>query len=357
MALRHKRFSFIFLMLLVAGGIFLMLPIELPFKVRTRAIIRPVTEWELSRTAEGNLTQTFRDNLTGTVRSYGVTEFQRGDVVRFEVSPRLQSMVSISKGDTVGMLYSNEEQRKLMELEGDLKVLRAERVFHTTGQKPEDVEHAERELHLAKQELMTQQKLTARSQVLLRDSVIPLQQYEIDLNELKVRELAVSIAEARLMSITTGEKPEQAELIDAKVQAITWQIDQLRARISYFTLLAPISGMVVMDRFMDGSERLVMIADTSAMVAVAPVRMSDVGHLRRGDRVRTIPVNGNVSVTGTVRDIDNVARPVDRHSAVFITAVLDSSTGIVPGSVENLEVIGHPLTPMQYAVKLLNSPQ
>lgn len=244
-----------------------------------------------------------------------------------------------------------------MELEGELRVLQAERVFHTTGQKPEDVERAGREVSLAHQELETQQKLTARSKVLLRDSVIPLQQYEIDFNELKVRELAVSIAEARLMSITTGEKPEQAELIDAKVQAINWQIDQLKARISYFTLLAPISGMVVMDRFMDGSERLVMIADTSVMVAVAPVRMSDVGHLRRGDRVRTIPINGNVTVSGTVRDIDNVARPIDRHSAVFITAVLDSSNGIMPGSVENMEIIGHPLTPRQYAVKLLNSPQ
>lgn len=108
MALRHKRFSLIFLLVLAGLGIFLLLPIELPFKVRTRAIIRPVTEWELSRTAEGNLTQAFHDNLTGTVRSYGVTEFQRGDVVRFEVNPRLRSMASISEGDTVGMLYSNE---------------------------------------------------------------------------------------------------------------------------------------------------------------------------------------------------------------------------------------------------------
>jgi len=358
--IRHlttRRFTFFFALFCVLVAVGLLLPVELPYSVTTRGVVRPAFEWELGRTTEGSLTQVFNDNLTGTVRSYGITEFQRGDVVRFEVNPELTSRRFVMEGDTIGVLLSNEEQRRIIQLEGDLKILMAEMEFHTTGQKPEDVERAEREVTLAQQELETQQKLTARSKMLLTDSVIPLQEYEIAYNELKVRELALGIAEARLLSVTTGEKPEQAELVSARVQACRMQLDQLRARIRQFTLLAPVSGMVVMDRYMDGSGKLIKVADTSALVAVAPIRMADLGYVSVGDSVETMPVNGNEMVRGRVVEIDNVSRLIDLQSAVFITILFDSNEELIPESSEVIKVTGASLTPCQYARKLFNSPQ
>lgn len=342
---------------LIIGVIVLLLfllPVKLTYSLLSEAEIVGSYEWEFCRTLEGNLVRIDRDNEKGIVKSYGVTEFQRGDVVLFEVNPLVINKDFINKGDTIGFFYSNEEQRKLLELENNLAVLQSEFIFYTTGQKPEDVERAKQQLLLAKQELLTQQKLMQRSQVLIKDSVISLQQYDIDLNELKVKELALSIAEANLASISTGDKPEQALLIDAKMEAVQNQILQIRERIGYFTLIAPSDGFIVKERTATSAnlnyERLIKVVSKSKMIAIAPVRLFEADFFGLNDSI-SLP---NFNIKGRIIAKDNVANyQLNTNGVYYVAATLDSSVGMFHGMKTPIKLFGRSLLLRDYFYVLL----
>lgn len=331
-----------------------LLPVKITYSLVSEAEIVGSYEWEFCRTLEGNLVRIDRDNEKGIVKSYGVTEFQRGDVVLFVINPQVINKDFITKGDTIGYFYSNEEQRKLLELENNLAVLQSEFVFYTTGQKPEDVEKAKQQLRMASQELVTQQKLMQRSQTLMKDSVISLQQYDIDLNELKVKELALSIAEANLASISTGEKPEQALLINAKIEAVQNQILQIKERISYFTLMAPSDGFIVKERAATSAnlsyERLIKVVSKSQMIAIAPVRLFEAELFELNDSV-FLP---NFQSKGQIIAKDNVANyQINTNGVYYVTASLDSSLGLFHGMKTPIKLYGRSLSLRDYFYVLL----
>lgn len=339
----------ILLILLVVFGSF-----KVNYNVVSKVKIKPAMEWELSRTIDGNLITVYKNHITNTVNSYSVTEFQRGDVVEFKLNKDLLNKQSIQKGDTIGYVYSNEEQRKLIELLGNLKVLESEYVFYTTGQKPEDVDKAEKQLILAEKELETQRKLMARSEILIRDTVISLQQYDIDLNELKIKEMAYEIAKANYESVTTGDKPEQAELIESKIYALNLQIDQIKERIDYFTLISPIDGIIAKDRY-EGqltdnlkSEMLIKIIDVNEKIGVAPVRLSDMAYFNIGNKAY-LPKEKKY---GSLISLDNVAQSNWTESSVFLTFKIEDAEEMSPGSFTDIKIYGAELELKDYIVNI-----
>lgn len=350
-----KKISLLVLVIIIASFIIIVFaPIKINYNVVSKVSIKPALEWELSRTIDGNLITLFKNNLNNTVNSYSVTEFQRGDVVEFKLNHEILEKNYIQKGDTIGFVYSNEEQRKLIELMGNLKILEAEYLFYTTGQKPEDVDKAMKQLVLAEKELETQQKLMARSEILIQDTVISLQQYDIDLNELKIKEMAYEIAKANYESVTTGEKPEQAELIESKIYALNLQIEQIKERINYFTLVSPIDGILAKDRYQSQisdnlkSEVLVKIIDVTEKIGVAPVRLSDVSFFSKGNEA-FLPKEKK---HGNIIAIDNIAQNNWTESSVFLTFKIEDAVDISPGTFTDIKIYGAELELKDYLLNM-----
>lgn len=353
--LLKKKISLLILILVVVSIILVVFsPFKVSYNVVSKVSIKPALEWELSRTIDGNLITLFKNNLNNTVNSYSVTEFQRGDVVEFKLNNEILDKTCIQKGDTIGFVYSNEEQRKLIELMGNLKILEAEFLFYTTGQKPEDVDKAMKQLILAEKELETQQKLMARSEILIQDTVISLQQYDIDLNELKIKEMAFEIAKANYESVTTGEKPEQAQLIESKIYALNLQIEQIKERINYFTLISPINGILAKNRYQSQisdnlkSEVLVKIIDVTEKIGVAPVRLSDLAYFSKGNEV-FLPKEKK---HGNIISIDNVAQNNWIESSVFLTFKIEDAEDLSPGTFTDIKIYGAELNLKDYLINI-----
>lgn len=331
----------------------LFLPVKVDYNIHTKGLVIPAHEWSLARTIEGNLVSSLKDNIQGSVKNYNVTEFQRGDVVEFKLNEELFNSRSVQKGDTIGMVYSNEEQRKLLQLQGEFDILYAELRYYTSGQKPEDVERAKRQLILAQQEVETQRRLMDRSQTLFRDSLISEQNYELELNALRLKEMQHNIAEAEYMSATTGDKPEQAELISTKMGVLKQQIDQIRARINYFTLISPVSGMVVMNRGAESSELLINIIDTSAYVVLTPLDMFERSYVKEDLDVRMKLRDLPATPAGKIISIDNVVQVVDNRQAFFATALFRNEQAIAPGLVTEILIQGEQVSPLEYAARIM----
>lgn len=357
LVLRKKQAT---LWLLVAALLVLMgsfVPFGIPYTTETKALLQPLRQFELSRNAQGNLITNTRDNRSGAVESYSITEFSRGDAVQFTLRPQLHDGVRVQAGDTLGALYSNEEQGRLVQLSASLDVLQAELTFFSTGQKPEDVAFAQAQLLLTEQELATQRILTQRSEVLIRDSIISQQEYDIALNELKVKELAYQIAQARLASIQTGEKPEQVQLIESRIDATRRQLAQAQERINFFTLLAPFAGTVLMERSFTTSNKLLRIIDDSQYIGIAPMLLQHRAYFDAGNAVEVTAYGKNKGLKGKILRFDNASQQVNGQAVVFLTLAFAPGThDLIPGNLLDIKLTGSSLNPQAYLHKVFTTP-
>jgi hypothetical protein len=327
------------------------------FTTKTKVIIHPAEEWELMRTIDGNLISVHKNHIKNYIKDYSITEFQRGDAVQFILKPELFNKADIKKGDTIGFVYSNEEQRRLIQLQGQLKILDAELEFHTTGQKPEDVEFAERNLALAEQELETQKKLMARSNDLIKDQVISKEQYDLDLNELKVKELNVQVAKARLASVDTGEKPEMEKLVRSKIKAISMEMDQIQSRLNLFTVLAPISGRISIDHgsllpqlTTPTSETIVKIISKDRPIGLMPIRTTQRDAIGQGAEVHL----SKYDLQGKVVLINSIAQISLSAPYILYVVQFENNQNLTFGETQDVEVTGNRVPFTEYLNLHLN---
>lgn len=316
---------------------------KVAFSTKSKLVIHPAEEWELAKTIDGNLISVHKNHMKNYVQNYSVTEFQRGDAVRFVLNPSIFDRDKITKGDTIGFVYSNEEQRRLIQLKGQLGVLYSELEFHTTGQKPEDVALATRNLELTEQELQTQRKLMARSEELIKDKVISKEQYDIDLNELKVKEMRVELAKANLASIDTGEKPEMEKLVRSKIEALSWEIDQIQNRVDLLTVVSPISGRVIIDHgsmlmtsVVLNSETIVKIVSDANPVGLVPIRLKHRSAIHLGAEVQF----NKSEIRGKVILVNNIAQISLSSPYIFYVVEFDKQTDFTMGEIQDVVVNG-----------------
>lgn len=357
MQLRDKKFTFLILGLagLLLFGSFL--PFNIPYSTRSKVMVKPLHEWTLSRNLDGHLISVHRNNLKGTVQSYSITEFKRGDAVRFNLRQQLYDGAEVNAGDTLGALYTNEDQMRLVQLKGELEVLKAELDFFSTGQKPEDVQFAQTQLQLASQELETQKKLMDRSEMLMKDSVLSVQQFELAQNEFAVKQLAKKIAEARLLSVMTGEKPEQVRLIQAKIKATELQIKQTQERVALLTLTSPMTGKVALKRNFEVSDDIVTVLDNNKYIGLAPILLAHADNFLVGDEVEVITFGKYKGLKGRIIQFDNVSQIVNRQPVIFVTLEFDQfPVELVPGIMLEIKLYGSQLNPRQYLSKVFTTP-
>ncbi|CAN5306391.1 hypothetical protein BH23BAC1_BH23BAC1_24040 [soil metagenome] len=343
-----KNLIFVHISFVFVVSVLLWLPIDLSYNIQTRGLILPAYEWSLSRTIDGNLISAYKDNIKGTVNSLGVTEFRRGDVVEFNLNPEISGSLTVNRGDTIGRISSNEEERNLIQLLGQFDILNAELEYYSTGKKPEDIQEAERKLELVIQDYETQRKLTSRAETLFNDKVISDQNYDIALNDLKLKEIRKNIAEAQYLSATTGDKPEMVALIKAKSDALQKQISQVQNRINYFTLISPISGMVVSNRGLSNDEVVINIADTSSYVLLVPFQLIDKDYVKIGQEVELILNKVKEKPKGKIIKIDNVVQMVDYKQTLFATVEFNNHIPLLPGSFAEISILGDEIPLVEY---------
>lgn len=341
----RPRLIWIVFFLALAVVIAISTQVSVPYAIKVQGKVTSGQEYKLIRTLEGNLISTLRNNITHTVYEYDVTEFQRGDVVAFRMNRALENQTYVRKGDTLGLVYSNEEQRNLIDLKGQYEILKAELEFFTTGQKPEDVLMAKEQWDLAKQELETQSKLVARSESLFNDGVISKQEWEIEENRYRVRELEEKIAEANYLSVTTGEKPEQEKLIRAQMEVITWQIEQIQSRLDFFTIVSPFAGKLHFSSTSSTGSTLLSIVDTAQTVVLVPVLLTDFDHVSTGQRMFM------KGLEGQLRHIDDHVKIIDQRQAFLVTGVWPYDFKAHPGSIIDVRIEGDSISAWNYLMR------
>lgn len=323
------------------------------YNIYSQGLVIPAKEWTLLRGSDGNFITAFKDNVKGVNTSFNVTEFNRGDVVDFRLSSDFLKDSKVEKGDTIGYVDSNEEQRRLKELEDDLHVLNSELLFSTTGQKQEDIDISNERLKQAKADFETERLLFDRNLRLFRDTVLTKQEIEIFENNLKIKELEVSIRDAEYRSVMTGEKIEQEILINSKIRLVENQIDKIKERLNNFLILAPFDGELIQNSVDVSGFMKLSIYENNNMVSIIPIDIFDKQYLKTDFQVNLYFRSINKNISADILKIDNVIHRINQKQVFFITTTFSSDELNHVGELSEVKVYGDKVTIWEFLKRLL----
>lgn len=323
-----KTIGIVAILVVTAVLVLLSFTIQIPYYVSGRGVIMPVEEWSLMGRPGGSLVHIYESHLKGVVSEYGVSEVQRGDIARYTFNEDLFRQGVVQKGDTLAWLYTSDVQLKIIELEGELSYQQSLLEVYLTGEKPEEIRVAENRIELARQELETQQALTSRMIRLFEEGVIARQEYELSVNDLKVREHDLDIALAVYNTLTSGRKSEDINAVRSRVNALDQQIIQLKKHIDAFHLVAPIGGTIIRERnpvMENSSDVILRIADFSSFVVLLPVDHTEEAYLEPGQMVKVNPGGGQEELIGELVTIDRTVRLINNRPKIFLTVLINDT--------------------------------
>jgi multidrug efflux pump subunit AcrA (membrane-fusion protein) len=314
----------------IAAGLLLLIPIRMPFSISSHGKIFYGKEWVVSRDNAGRISASLYDRVNGRTDVYSVHQFERQDAVRFELHPSIRPGAAVSAGDTLARIHSSQLAREIISLKGEMSVALASLDLYQTGEKEAIVGEARNRLAYAEQQIEGYRVMLDRQRELHERKLISDQELDIAEQQARLYEIDRLIAEAQLQSALTGAKNEHITYINTRIAALGDEIRSLQQTIDDYTYLSPIDGIVYHTFSRD---TLAHIGEPSRYVAVIPVPLRYREYVSEGQQV-TIEVPGNnvAAHTATVQSVGNMVRIIDGNQYFMVNAVMElDHGGYLPG--------------------------
>lgn len=339
-------------LLVLAVALLLILPVRVSHSISVPGKVYPAQEWTLLRDASGALGAVLRDHSRGTVESYSVSQFVRGDAVRVTFDQALVPAAEIAAGDTIASIYSNETERQISELSGDLASMISMLDVYSSGEKESIVQQAQAQVHRAR-ELVQQQQITVdRLRILRSNDHASEQELHLAETQLGVYKSELEIALAELATVQSGAKPEQLNLTRTQADALRNEIASLQDRLNMYTLTSPISGMTVRSF---GPDTLLTIKSNTQYVVVMPVPWSRYEIVERGQAVEVVMPKSRETALSTVSQFGDAVHTVNGQPVVMATAfVSDDSHNLIPGAIVSCSIRTGKVSLLEYVRRVLS---
>jgi hypothetical protein len=338
------------LILVIVGAIVFFIPFKVPFTVAAHGRIHHGQEWVLARESAGMIGASLYDRVTGRTDSYRLHQFERQDAVHFALHPAVIPGAMVHEGDTVAQISSLQLERELTNLEGDLALARATLQTYRAGEKEADVDEARNRLVYARQQRDGHDTIIQRTRLLHERDLISDEELEIVLNQGKLYDIEIAIAEAHLRSISSGVKAEELEYLSTRIVAMEKNIEALRRAIDEYVYTSPIDGIVYQVHTRD---TLAIIGDRSRYVSVIPVPLRYKNFLKIGDTVRIrVPNNNADSYQATIHSIGNTVTVMNGGQYFAVTALIsDNEVSYLPGKLVHARIRMEPVTVREYLLR------
>ena len=279
------------------------------------------------------------------MRDYQSFQFDRGDIVNvgFERLDR----DTVSAGDTIAIVRSQQLNERLVQLGNQLAIERARLRQLSTGQKPEIRNAAVDEKRLARQELELRQKQYDRMKGLVDEGLVSQNDFEVAATALDQARTRLELAESRRTVVETGEKPEDIDLAKANIAAIQREISFIKSTAAVFTLQSPLSGFLRFETDVE-SDKLI-VEDVSAQIFVIPIRLDDRAFLAQH---KTIPLTvEGTKVEAEVLSLSDRVEYLHGEPVVFLKVMVDYVANTLPGMPIQCTVKCDEVKPLEYLTR------
>ncbi|MFC1551936.1 HlyD family secretion protein [Candidatus Latescibacterota bacterium] len=344
-----RRYIIIGSILLAAILIIMVYPGDIPYNIKTVGKILPIKEWVVTRDMSGVMSAILRDNNLGQVNSYYVADFERGDPVRFFLNDSIYIGMEISVGDTIGWIESKELELEIVRVSGELKVQKSLLDVAASGEKESLVLEEVKRVEHAREEYAGQEKIVARLKELYEADFGPYQDYEIALNTLNLLKKNIDIAEAELITVQTGLKPEEINLISLGISNLGDELDTLQDIYKDYTITSPISGLVFESTLGD---TLVKIGDISSYSVIIPLEINSMDNVYPGQKIEYMIDRVDETFEGEIVRMGNVIHVMNGQQVILVTANLDYSEKVLlNGLMVRLSIICEPMTLREHILR------
>jgi hypothetical protein len=294
-------------------------PITIPYTITTPGKILCANEWIIALNTDGGIVTFVADRMTGVTKHYGLAQFSRGDAVSFTIDPRFTAGSVVQAGDTIGIARSTEVERELERLRGELRNAIAALAVTVTGEKQAVVEEAVQTVEHAKRQAEDLKAIHVRQKMLYEKGLVSQQEYELAERRSATAAIEVTIAEARLRSVTTGAKREQADLVRSQIKSLQNEIQVLERQEQGYRLIAPIAGIATQ---VGMGDTLLVVSDTTTYVVLMPVPVHERASLLPDQRVRLSAREVNSIPPASVTKVEKTIHALHGQQVVFATAQL-----------------------------------
>ncbi len=115
--------------------------------------------------------------------------------------------------DTIAVVYSNEIERQIENLKGQIISAKASLSLNLSGEKQAIIEQENKVLEYAIKQADEQKKILDRMKIMFDKGLVSLEEYEIVKGNYDLNNINIAISKARLLTVETGAKQEQIEFI------------------------------------------------------------------------------------------------------------------------------------------------
>lgn len=344
MSIRIVLISFAIVCLVV---VVTMLPIEIPYSVSAYGKIVPARKWSLIKGNDGQLTAFVFNYESGLSEGYNTAQFAREGAMHFTLSPSMIAGGTVKAGDTVGTINSSETTAGLTDLMGQLAIARANLQAAKTGEKQPVIDECRRRLEWSKGQANQKHKELTRLIALNEKKLISEEEFEAATSEAQLLDIEVAVAQAQLDAATSGEKPEEIELIKTQITALEHEIAAMDDLVGSFSITAPFGGEITRGY---ATDTLLTIYDTSTVLAIIPILYIDRTHVKEGQRVviETDDVTGEVY--GHITVLENEIHLLNGNEVLMGVASLPVlPENATPGKIANCTINCEPVGLLEYA--------
>jgi hypothetical protein len=330
----------------------LLIPIQIPYKITTPGKVLASKEWLISKDVEGRLMTSLINNKAGVHESYGVRSFERGDAMHFRLHPGIASGAAVTTVDTVGIIYSNESEKRLTNLKASLQSQKALLEVTNTGEKEALIKEAEQSVMYAERKLIEQQKIFNRDKGMYEKKLLSQEDYDLSKGALDLFRINVEIAKERLNNVRTGQKQEQIDLIKTNIEGLQKEIRILEQKFSDYVIQSPINGIV---NRVFSSDTLIIISDTSEYIVYIPVQMDYRDYVKK-DQTVEFTLNDKYSASGKIISLEKSAGIIGQDVVSFVTAsYTGNEVNFMPGLLIECSIVCDELTPRQHLLRFFES--
>jgi hypothetical protein len=343
--------------LLVIAGVFGLgaglcaLPIRLTHSIEVPGRIMAAREWMVKTESGGGIVTMYVDRIAGVVSRTTVQGFSRGDAAQLVFTPGVRAGASLSDGDTVAVIHSDELERELARLRGEEATALASLASTLSGQKESVIRGSQQELEHARREEDDLEAILVRQRLLFEKGLIAQQELETAERRTALAKISVSIAVAHLQSVSTGAKREETELMRARLREIGSEIAGAEQRLHSCIVRTPCPGVALSAGVND---TLLLVADTSAYVVLMPVPF----HLQRWIGLRQhIVLTGRESgdlPSAVVTTIVSPVQMIGGGEVFLVTGQCErSARSLLHGALARCNIQCAPCTPFEYLTLIL----
>ncbi|MFZ1684719.1 MAG: HlyD family efflux transporter periplasmic adaptor subunit [Candidatus Zixiibacteriota bacterium] len=323
----HRPIKLTIYLVVLAAIIYLGFFLKVPDRVSGEVSVQPMAEFTVSTSGEGLLNLNMRRGGENPEKRANVLKIVSTEVGAFNLTPIVREGQSVSAGETLAVVTSNQVTKdiatnlaELRRLEGNLALLKAPR-------KKEEIQEAQAQVTGAKANYDQLKKDLDRTEGLAARNMVAQEKVDAARSAVAVAKAELNTKSSYLALVKSPPRPEEIAVIEQDIDKQKMQIEYLKSQAEAQVVVTPIAGTVVFSRRPDA---VFSIIDNSVIEAEVPVSDFDIKLIQTGQEasIKLYPFP-DTNFAGQVVRVPRFTVEVPKGARFPVAVVIPNADGLL----------------------------